>query len=54
VQIDTDAGVSGLTGPMREAHGYLMKQYIEKILLGLDPLATEEIWDRTYRSFGAA
>ena len=49
LQIETDEGVSGITGPLWPAVGYhvwLMKD----LLIGQDPTATEYLWDVMHRS----
>ena len=50
VEIQTDQGVSGLGGPIGGGQSYIIARQIAPMLLGHDPLATERIWDRLYRS----
>jgi L-alanine-DL-glutamate epimerase-like enolase superfamily enzyme len=50
LQIETDDGVSGLGGPTTLNQGYIILRQLAPLLLGHDPLATERIWDRLYRS----
>jgi L-rhamnonate dehydratase len=49
VEIETDEGVTGLGGPVdRGTAAHLHIHYRDK-LIGMDPLATERIWDIMYR-----
>ncbi len=50
LQIETDDGVSGIGGPMSPDQSYIICRQLTPLLLGHDPLATERIWDRLYRS----
>ena len=50
VEIETDAGVSGVGGPMPADQAYIIAKQLAPLLLGHDPLAIERIWDRLYRS----
>jgi L-alanine-DL-glutamate epimerase-like enolase superfamily enzyme len=50
VEIGTDAGVTGLGGPMSLAQAFVVEKLLKPLLLGHDPLAIERIWDRMYRS----
>ena len=49
VEIDTDAGLSGLFGPIFEESALLIKTKLTPYLLGQDPLAGEKLWDLLYR-----
>jgi L-alanine-DL-glutamate epimerase-like enolase superfamily enzyme len=49
-QIDTDEGISGLGGPLSMDQAYVIARQLAPLLIGADPLATERIWDRAYRS----
>ena len=49
VEITTDAGISGIGGPMPEEQAYQIGSQLKPLLLGQDPLAIERIWDRMYR-----
>ncbi|MBN1583821.1 MAG: mandelate racemase/muconate lactonizing protein [Anaerolineae bacterium] len=49
-QIETDEEVSGLGGPTTMEQAYIIQTQIAPMLIGHDPLATERIWDRVYRS----
>jgi L-alanine-DL-glutamate epimerase-like enolase superfamily enzyme len=49
-QIETDEGVTGLGGPTTHDQAYIISQQLAPLLIGHDPLATERIWDRLYRS----
>jgi L-alanine-DL-glutamate epimerase-like enolase superfamily enzyme len=47
--VDTDAGVSGLFGPIGLAPAILALQ-MKGLVVGLDPLATTLVWDVLYRA----
>jgi len=49
-EIETDEGVSGLGGPIPLVQAFIIRHELEPLLIGRDPLATERIWDRLYRS----
>ena len=49
-QIETDEGVTGLGGPTTLGQAFVILQHLAPMLIGADPLATERIWDRLYRS----
>jgi L-rhamnonate dehydratase len=49
VEISTDAGISGLYGPIFESQAYLIHTALRPMLLGRDPLATEALWDQMGR-----
>jgi L-rhamnonate dehydratase len=48
-QIETDEGVTGLSGPASPDQVYIIRQQIAPLLIDQDPLATERIWDVAYR-----
>lgn len=50
VHIETDAGVSGIGGPITADQAFIIKQSMEHYLLGADPLAIERLWDILYRA----
>ena len=50
VEIETDEGVSGTAGPIALNQAFIIRHELEPLLIGHDPLATERIWDRLYRS----
>lgn len=50
VHIETDAGVSGIGGPITPDQAFIIKQSIAHYLLGADPLAIERLWDILYRA----
>jgi len=50
VEIEADAGISGLAGPIPLDQAFVIGYQLAPLLLGHDPLATERIWDRLYRS----
>ncbi|MGZ8662536.1 MAG: enolase C-terminal domain-like protein [Actinomycetota bacterium] len=49
VEIDTDEGVSGLYGPIDARQAFLIATDLRPLLLGADPLATEQLHDRMLR-----
>lgn len=49
VEIDTDAGLTGLFGPIFEETAVLIRRKLAPYLVGADPLATERLWDVLYR-----
>lgn len=49
-QIETDEGVTGLAGPTTLEQAFIILWQLAPMLIGADPLATERIWDRLYRS----
>ena len=49
-QIETDEGVTGLAGPTTLGQAFVILRQLAPMLIGVDPLATERIWDRLYRS----
>ncbi len=50
VQIETDADVYGIGGPMPHEQAYVISTQLASLLVGHDPLAIERLWDRMYRS----
>lgn len=48
--IDSDQGFSGLAGPITTHQAFVIDQQFAPLLQGADPLATERIWDRLFRS----
>jgi L-rhamnonate dehydratase len=49
-EIETDEGVTGTAGPTTFGQALIILQQLAPMLIGADPLATERIWDRLYRS----
>ena len=49
LQIETDEGVAGLGGPVPHEVAYVVDQEFRGLLVGVDPLATERVWDMMYR-----
>ena len=47
--VETDAGVSGMAGPLDVADAFTIDTQITPFILGADPLASERIWDQLYR-----
>jgi len=50
VHIETDAGVTGIGGPITPDQAFIIKRSMEHYLLGADPLAIERLWDVLYRA----
>jgi L-alanine-DL-glutamate epimerase-like enolase superfamily enzyme len=50
VQIETDADVYGIGGPMPHSQAYVIGTQLTPLLIGHDPLAIERLWDRMYRA----
>jgi L-alanine-DL-glutamate epimerase-like enolase superfamily enzyme len=50
VQIETDADVYGIGGPMPHSQAYVIGTQLTPLLVGHDPLAIERLWDRMYRA----
>ena len=51
LEIDTDEGVRGISGPINWlAPAFYIDTQLKPILIGQDPFATELIWDQMYRN----
>jgi len=50
VQIETDAGVIGIGGPMDKSVAFIIETELSQYLIGRDPLATEFLWDIMHRA----
>jgi L-rhamnonate dehydratase len=50
VQIETDADVYGIGGPMPHNQAYVIGTQLAPLLIGHDALAIERLWDRMYRA----
>jgi L-rhamnonate dehydratase len=50
VQIETDADVYGIGGPMPQDQAYIISTQLSPLLIGHDALAIERLWDRMYRA----
>ncbi|RMF86693.1 MAG: mandelate racemase/muconate lactonizing protein [Nitrospinota bacterium] len=50
LELDTDEGVTGRAGPLREETAYLVHKLLKPLLLRADPIANEKLWDRMYRT----
>jgi len=48
LEIETDADITGLAGPISDTVAFLALK-LEALLLGRDPLETEKLWDLMYR-----
>ena len=49
LRIETDAGPSGLAGPLPEMVAAYAAKRLRPILLGQDPIAHEKLWDQMHR-----
>jgi L-rhamnonate dehydratase len=49
LQIETDAGVTGIAGPVPETVAFFIGRRLRPILMGQDPVATEKLWDQMHR-----
>ncbi len=49
VEVQTDAGLSGLFGPIDDYQAYIIRTFLRPFLLGRDPLATELLYDQMIR-----
>jgi len=49
LEIHTDAGITGLGGPMARDIAYIVDHDFRRLLIGADPLAGERLWDKMYR-----
>lgn len=49
VEIGTDAGITGIGGPMPLEQAFVIETQIKPLIIGHDALAIERIWDRVYR-----
>lgn len=50
VEIETDEGVSGIGGPITDVHAFIIAKQITPTIMGLDPTATEYLWDLMFRT----
>jgi L-alanine-DL-glutamate epimerase-like enolase superfamily enzyme len=50
LEIHTDEGVTGLTGPFTRHEAFIIDTQLRSILIGADPIAIELLWDQMYRS----
>jgi L-rhamnonate dehydratase len=49
VEIETDEGITGLSGPTSIDVAFIIHRQFRKLLIGEDPLANERLWDLMYR-----
>jgi L-alanine-DL-glutamate epimerase-like enolase superfamily enzyme len=49
VQIETDAGVIGIAGPVPDSVAFFVARRLRALLLGRDPIAHELLWDQMHR-----
>ena len=50
LEIHTDDGVTGLSGPCSRGEAFVIDTALRPLLLGRDPLALELLWDLMYRT----
>jgi L-alanine-DL-glutamate epimerase-like enolase superfamily enzyme len=50
VEVETDAGVTGIGGPITTEQGIIISRQMAALAVGEDAWATERIWDKVYRS----
>jgi len=50
VEVETDAGITGVSGPVSSSIARVIMSEFEDLLLDRDPLAVELLWDVMYRS----
>lgn len=48
LEIETDAGITGLAGPISDTVAFLSLE-LEELVVGRDPLETETLWDLMYK-----
>ena len=49
LEIHTDDGITGLSGPFSLLEAFLIHTQLSSILIGQNPLAIEKLWDQMYR-----
>ena len=49
LEVHTDEGVVGLSGPLSAREAFVIDTQLRPILMGADPLAGELLWDQMYR-----
>ena len=49
LEIHTDDGLTGLSGPFSLLEAFLIHTQLSSILIGQNPLAIEKLWDQMYR-----
>jgi L-rhamnonate dehydratase len=50
LEIETEAGVTGVARPISPLIAYICRNVLKPVLVGKDPLAVERIWDQMYRT----
>ena len=50
LQIETDEGITGMSGPLTMETAYFIHTYLKPLLIGIDPIASEKIWDIIHRA----
>ena len=50
LHVETDAGISGTYGPLREEEAAIIAGQIARLVVGEDPHAVERIWDKAYHA----
>jgi L-rhamnonate dehydratase len=49
VHVDADDGTTGTAGPITEEQAFIIRKTMAPLLVGADPLASEQVWDILYR-----
>ena len=49
LEIGTDEGVTGLSGPFSRHEAFIIDTQLRPIITGQDPIAIELLWDQMYR-----
>jgi L-rhamnonate dehydratase len=47
--VDTDQGITGISGPMSGNEAFFIHSQLREFLIGQDAMATELVWDKMYR-----
>ncbi|MCZ6678128.1 MAG: mandelate racemase/muconate lactonizing protein [Candidatus Poribacteria bacterium] len=50
LEIHTDEGVTGISGPFSHHQGFIIDTQLRSLLIGADPIANELLWDQMYRT----
>lgn len=50
LHVETSEGITGTTAVLSPEQAHLLRTSVRDVVLGLDPLAVEHVWDVTYRS----
>jgi L-rhamnonate dehydratase len=50
LEIETEAGVTGVARPISPLIAFICRTILKPVLIGQDPMAVEKIWDQLYRT----